>query len=70
MSAAILLPFPGAIEALPRKRFTRDEVELLTGTIFDAHLWEIDRWRVDRQDGTELARYRFVVTVTRSFFRQ
>jgi Uma2 family endonuclease len=42
MSAGILLPFQGAIETLPRKRFTRDEVERLMGTgIFDGERWEL-----------------------------
>jgi Uma2 family endonuclease len=42
MSAANLLPFPGTIEALPRKRFTRDEVERLIATgIFEGQRWEL-----------------------------
>src|SRR5882724_10650255 len=42
MSAANLLPFPGALEALPRKRFTREEVDIMTRAgIFEGQRWEL-----------------------------
>ena len=42
MSAANLLPFPGALEALPRKRFTRDEVEIMMAAgMFEGQRWEL-----------------------------
>jgi Uma2 family endonuclease len=42
MSAASLLPFQSAAEALPRKRFTRDEVEHLIATgFFEGQRYEL-----------------------------
>jgi Uma2 family endonuclease len=42
MSAASLLPFQSAAEALPRKRFTREEVEhLITTGFFDGQRYEL-----------------------------
>src|SRR5882724_11601926 len=42
MSAANLLPFPGPLEALPRKRFTREEVDIMTRAgIFEGQRWEL-----------------------------
>ena len=42
MSVAPLLPFQTAVEALPRKRFTRDEVERLIATgIFEGQRYEL-----------------------------
>jgi Uma2 family endonuclease len=42
MSAAPLLPFQAGSEALPRKRFTRDEVERLTATgFFEGQRYEL-----------------------------
>src|ERR1051325_11198506 len=42
MSAAPLLPFQAAADALPRKRFTREEVEHLTETgFFEGQRYEL-----------------------------
>jgi Uma2 family endonuclease len=42
MSAAPLLPYKDAVEALPRKRFTREEVDRLTESgFFEGHRYEL-----------------------------
>src|SRR5437016_3998925 len=42
MSAALLLPFQADAEALPRKRFTRQEVERLAEAgVFDGQRYEL-----------------------------